>query len=249
LPKTNTYKGFVRKFFTRIVVKNASAVLPVTKNLKEAMLNHGLKNKNYTVIPNVVDTELFIPFDKITGREKKRIVHVSCFEDRSKNISGILNVLKKLSKKRQDFECYLVGDGIDFEKLKNYANKLKIKDNFVFFTGLLEGSKLIESINNSDLMLMFSNYENMPVVINESFACGVPVISSNVGGISEYVNTETGELIERKDEKALLNSLVNFPNDNKKYDRENIREFAVKNFSKEAVSMKILNIYKSVLNR
>ncbi|MCD4772095.1 MAG: glycosyltransferase [Bacteroidales bacterium] len=247
LPITNTYKGFFRKLFTRIVVKNASAVLPVTKNLKNAMLNHGLKNNNYTVVPNVVDTELFIPFDKIPDRKKKRIVHISCFEDRSKNISGILNVIKKLSEKRQDFECYLVGEGINLEKLKNYADKLKIKNKFAIFTGLLEDNKLIESINKSDLMLMFSNYENMPVVINESFACGVPVLSSNVGGIPEYVNKETGVLVEKKDESALLIALENFLDDNKKYDREKIREFALKNFSKEEVGKKIFKIYKNVL--
>ena len=249
LPITNTYKGFARKFLTRIVVKNASAITPVTKNLKNAMLHYNLKNNNYLILPNVVDIEIFKPVIIKHQNKKTKIIHVSCFEDQSKNISGILNVIKKLSEKRQDFECYFVGDGIDLKKLKNYADELKIKDKFAIFTGLLEGEKLIDSINKSDLMLLFSNYENMPVVINESFACGVPVISSNVGGISEYVNTETGELIERKDEKALLNSLVNFLNDNKKYDRGNIREFAVKNFSKEAVSMKILNIYKSVLDR
>ncbi len=247
LPITNTYKGFFRKLFTRIVVKNASAVLPVTKNLKNAMLDHGLKNKNYIVIPNVVDTELFIPVNKTHDRKKKRIVHISCFENRSKNISGILNVIKKLSEKRQDFECYFVGEGINLDELKNYADKLKIKDKFAIFTGLLEGDTLIESINRSDLMLMFSNYENMPVVINESFACGVPVLSSNVGGIPEFVNKETGVLVERKDESALLLALESFLDDNKKYDGEKIREFALKNFSKEEIGKKIFKIYEGVL--
>ena len=247
LPITNTYKGFVRKFLTRIVVKNASAITPVTENLKNAMLSHKLKNKNYSILPNVVDTDIFRPTSNKLQNKKKRIVHISCFEDRSKNISGILNVIKKLSEKRQDFECYLVGEGINLDELKNYADELKIKDKFAIFTGLLEDDKLIESINNSDLMLMFSNYENMPVVINESFACGVPVLSSNVGGIPEYVNNETGELVERKDESALLIALENFLDDNKKYDSKKIREFAIKNFSKEEVGKKIFRIYEDVL--
>ena len=247
LPITNTYKGFVRKLLTRIVVKNASAITPVTENLKNAMLRHKLKNKNYLILPNVVDTDIFKPTLSKLQNQKKRIVHISCFEDRSKNISGILNVIKKLSEKRQDFECYLVGEGINLDKLKNYADELKIKDKFAIFTGLLEDDKLIESINQSDLMLMFSNYENMPVVINESFACGVPVLSSNVGGIPEYVNNETGELVERKDENALLIALENFLDDNKKYDGKKIREFALKNFSKEEIGKKIFRVYEDVL--
>ena len=94
---------------------------------------------------------------------------------------------------------------------------------------------------------MFSNYENMPVVINESFSCGIPVLSSNVGGISEFVNRETGELVERKDEKALLTVLENFLDNEKKYDSKQIREFALKNFSKEEVGKKIFKIYTNVI--
>ena len=96
-------------------------------------------------------------------------------------------------------------------------------------------------------MLMFSNYENMLVVINESFACGVPVLSSCVGGIPEFVNQETGELVERKNEKALLVALENFLDDKKNYDAKKIREFALKNFSKDEVGKKIFRIYEDVL--
>lgn len=246
---TNTYKGFFRKIFTGIVVKNASAVLPVTENLKKAMLNFGLKNKNYIVIPNVVDTELFIPFDKIPDRKKKRIVHISCFEDRSKNISGIIRVINKISLKRQDFECFLVGEGVNLDELMDYAEKQKIKDKFIFFTGLLEGKELVDTINQSDFMLMFSNYENMPVVINESFACGIPVLSSNVGGIPEYINKETGMLVERQNEEELLSKIDYFLDNFHLFDKKKIRKFAIENFSKEQIGTKIRDIYSDILDK
>jgi len=185
LPAVDAYKGWFKKILTNKIVKNASAVTCVTEDLKNAMLNHGLKNDNYFVLNNVVDTEKFIPdYSKILN-EKKRIIHISTFDDKSKNISGILRAIKKISEKRQDFECRLIGEGVDFEELKHYADELKIKDSFVFFCGEKENKALVSEINNADFMLLFSNYENMPVVINESFACGIPVIATNVGGISK----------------------------------------------------------------
>jgi glycosyltransferase involved in cell wall biosynthesis len=54
LPITNTYHGSFRKWITKIVVKNAGAVTTVTANLRDAMLAHGLKNKYYAIVPNVL---------------------------------------------------------------------------------------------------------------------------------------------------------------------------------------------------
>jgi glycosyltransferase involved in cell wall biosynthesis len=136
LPGTGNYNGFLRKILTRIVSKNASAILPVTLNLQKSMEMHGLINDNYQVIPNVVDTNLFKPSAVPISTDKKNILHVSCFEDNQKNISGILKVLAKLALKRQDWKCIMVGDGIHFEKLTKYASELNLKDKFVFFTGL-----------------------------------------------------------------------------------------------------------------
>jgi glycosyltransferase involved in cell wall biosynthesis len=115
------------------VVRNASAVMPVTDNLRKAMESHGLKNRNYRIIPNVVDMKMFDIQTEATDTEKKNFIHVSCFEDRQKNISGILRVLKKLSKERQDWACNMVGDGIHLNDLIIYAKVLN-ENKFVFFS-------------------------------------------------------------------------------------------------------------------
>ncbi len=86
-----------------------------------------------------------------------------------------------LYQKRQDFELVLVGDGIDFEMIKSYAHELKLEDKVVTFTGVLTGKALVEEYQKSNFSVLFSNYENIPVVISESFACGKPFVSTNVG--------------------------------------------------------------------
>ena len=120
-----------------------------------------MKNSNYQVINNVCE-DIF--FEK-TGKhhnQKARILNVTCFNDEHKNISGILRVVKELSKKRHDFEVVLVGDGEDFERMKMYAQELEVYPTFVNFTGLLTGSELVEQYQQCDFTLLFSNFEIKP---------------------------------------------------------------------------------------
>ncbi len=242
-----TYKGFLRKFLTKIVVKKAGAVMPVTENLKDAMLGWGLKNKHYVVVPNVVDVSLFKPMKKVAERKVKNLVHLSCFSDRFKNISGILRVIKKLGEQRNDFFLRLIGEGEDLQSMKNYAEKLGIKGISVSFEGLKENQDLVDLLAASDAMIMFSNAENLPVVMLESFACGVPVISSRVGGIHEHLNNERGLLTEPQNEDLFLQNLNNFLDKLEQYDSQKIREYAVNHFSKEMVGKAIFQVYVSTL--
>jgi glycosyltransferase involved in cell wall biosynthesis len=246
LPITGTYKGWLRKYLTKVVVRNASAVSTVSVNLAKSMQNHGLIQKNFMILPNVVDTEDYISVLTESKNKNKRFIHISCFEDRSKNISGLLRSISKLAKLREDFECIMVGEGIDLEKMKTLSAKLGLNESQVRFTGLLEGAKVVEAYQSADFMVMFSNYENMPVVISESLSCGLPVIATAVGGIPEYINEANGLLVNANDEVALFDAL-NFMLDHfSDFDKQKIRQNAVGIFGKQAVSQKLKELYNFV---
>jgi len=247
LPHEESYTGTLRKWFTENVVKHASAVMPVTANLRDAMISKKLTNDNYLIIPNVVDTGRFVPDKEKHSGIKKRIVHLSCFTDDHKNISGILRVVKRLSETRSDFEVILIGDGEDMQMLQNLSDELGLTGNYVQFVGLKENDELVRTMNDADFMIMFSNRENLPVVILESFSCGVPVISTRVGGIHEHLDREKGRLVEPKDEEAFFN-VINETLDNLDvYDRNKIRDYAVNHFSQEVIGNSLFEVYKNVL--
>lgn len=247
LPNMNTFGGFFRKVLTRWVVSQAGAVMPVTANLRDAMLAHKLRNQNYVVVPNVVDVEKFKPaLDKKT-QSKKVFVHLSCFTDKQKNISGILRVMKALSQIRTDFVLKLIGDGEDFEQMKSLANQFELSDEIVIFTGLKQDEELVELLNHADLMIMFSNFENLPVVILESYACGVPVISTRVGGIHEHLNDSLGRLIPARHESGFLKVLNDFLDNPQQYDPVRIREYAVSHFSREVIGDSLMMVYTNVM--
>lgn len=243
-----TFNNIFHKKTTQLAAKYASAILPVTAHLKKNMERHGLLCDNYIVIDNVVD-DIFIKNKSVNNRTKISIINVTCFDDEQKNLSGILRVIKKLYTERQDFKLTMIGTGKDFEKIHSMAHEMNLLNNVVFFTGMLEGEALVNEFFNSDFNLLFSNYENIPVVISESLICGKPVVSTNVGGINEHINSTNGILIERNDEGALLIALNKMLDSIKQYDSVAIKESALKKYSYVSVGQKLFSIYESILTK
>jgi glycosyltransferase involved in cell wall biosynthesis len=239
----STYKGFVRKFLTRLVTANASVFTTVTMDLKDSMEDFGIKNASHSILYNVVDTKVFFPANKASNQtEIKKLCHVSCFDDEPKNISGLIDCIHELASKRNDFVVEMIGTGKDIEKIKFKVNALGL-DSKVIFKGQLEGRDLGDHVRSADLLLLFSNYENMPVVINEAFCCGVPVLSSDVGGIHEVVDQSNGILVGKGDKNSFIRELNDMLDHLDRYDQKQISKKANEMFSIVSISEKLDEIY------
>jgi len=247
-PENDTYKGFLRKMFTKFVVTHASAVTAVSHFLRKGMIDRGLVNQNFLVIPNTVNTDLFVPEGKQPVSGKKRIIHISGFNDKVKNTSAILRIIARISKARTDFECHFIGGKEPFrEQTERYASELGILNKFVFFDGRLRGHDLVKAIQQSDFLLMFSNYESFCTVIIESLSCGKPVLTSNAGGIPEFFTAGSGILTEVGDENAFLQRLHFMLDHYQEYDRQKMRENVLDRFSYNVVGKQYYDLYKIVV--
>ena len=96
------------KYFINQIGASASAFCPVSEDLKKAFVDFGFEGP-FHVIPNVADTDLFCHANRPTTKPLK-ILHVSTFKDDHKNISGILRVIGRLSKERNDFHITMAGN-------------------------------------------------------------------------------------------------------------------------------------------
>ena len=112
---------------------------------------------------------------------------------------------------------------------------------------MLIGKTLVELYQQSNLTVLFSNYENIPVVISESLVCGIPVVTTNVGGIAEHIDQSNGLLLEAKDEKALFTALNYMLDHYKEYNSVEIKQKAEQKYSYHSVGMKLFSIYSTIL--
>ena len=136
---------------------------------------------------------------------------------------------------------------IHFDGLVRNGKGLGLKDTFVHCLGLKEKEELAALMRQADFQVLFSRFENLPVVILESYASGVPVLSTDVGGIYERMDESLGLLIASEDEEALLEKL-NFMIDNRhNYDSRHIRQYAEKHFSKEVIGQSLFDVYQEIV--
>ena len=236
--------SFYQKLISKVIVNQASFICPVTNDLKKSLVNFGLKG-NYNVVENVVDTQKFKP--AFIENKLFSIVHISNMLDEHKNISGILNVVKKLQTSIPDFKLKLIGS--NSSQYKQYAIKQNINLNHIDFINHIPHKEVIKHLQTANLFLLFSNFENLPCVILESFSCGTPVISSNVGGISEFFPENFGKLINPGNEDELESEIVNFYN--RKYSlasKQEMYNYAEKHFSYNTICEKFSSLYYKSLD-
>ena len=235
---------FIEKYFVKKITGEARFLCPVSEDLKNAMTQYGVKGE-YVVIPNVVDTRIF-HFNKRKKTEKINILHVSTLVDGHKNVKGIINVIKELSTIRNDFIFQIIGDG-DVDSLEKYAQKIKLKKCYYTFQSKKPSERIALAMKSSHLFVLFSNYENSPCVISESLVSGVPVISSDVGGIDEMITKDDGILVNAGNEEELLTNL-NFMMDNlAHYNGEKIAKKAILKYSYNSVAKQYLDLYNKTI--
>ena len=241
----NPYKfNLFEKYYILKTGEKADMICPVSYDLKSALQRFGIHGP-FEVIPNVVDTELF-NFNKKERAKTKKILHVSTLNDDHKNVTGILTVIDKLRKKRNDFQLTLAGNKYGDKHLK-YTQQLGFPEGLVEFHDEIPLEDIAKMMEQQDIFVLFSNYENLPCVISEAQSSGLAVIATDVGGVSEMIEPENGILIQAKDETALLEKLDYLLDHLDNYDPKEIRSIATKKYSYESVAQQFLKIYEKVL--
>jgi glycosyltransferase involved in cell wall biosynthesis len=230
-------------FLCRLILRNSAVLLPVSENLKNNLKLLSPKSR-FSIIPNVVDEHLFIPKES-ENKDFVKLIHISTGIDEIKNISGMIRVFEKIKQANLSVTLDIVSDG-DTKYAEDLTSSFELND-LVFFHSIKTTSEIARMIQESDALLMFSNYENFPCVIAESMMCGKPVITSDVNGIPEHVYSLNGILVKPKDEIALFEAIKRFIIVKNDFDSTEIRKYALEHFSYNEVGKKFSQIYDKVL--
>jgi glycosyltransferase involved in cell wall biosynthesis len=231
-------KSFLQRLLLKKIFKEAKAFVSVSKFLGEGV-NKIILKKQYAVIPNVVDTELFFP----NGEKQLRFtfLHVSNMVP-LKNVEGlILGFHKFLLQTGTDAQLILIGNRDNSHH--KFAAQLQLLDHSVFFKGEMPYEQVATEMQRSHVFVLNSNIENSPCVIGEALCCGLPVITTNVGGIPELVGRENSLLVEAGNTTSLTTAMVQIYQHYQQYNSSQIGGSAKKMFSFSSVARQIHDLY------
>lgn len=254
LPVNDQRLGRWRRHLTAAIVRRAAALHTVSDDLRRALARFGAVNTTSVVIPNVVDTAAFHPpapaeqppSDLRTGG---RLLHVAAFNEAAKNLSGLLRTMVRLRESRPALTLRIAGYGPDEAALRQLAAEFGLISNgAVTFLGKLDHAAVAAEMRRADLLVLFSNYENLPCVLVEAQASGLPAVATRVGGVPELLpgTDARGRLVAPGDEAALaaaLTELLSQP----KPDGAALHATAEQQFSYAAVGRQFADLYRRVV--
>lgn len=232
-------------------IEESDGVTAVSKFLKETTLTNYSIEKDIKVIYNFIDTALFKPTNhdkmrkKIAPNGEKILMHTSNFRV-VKRVADTIKILK-LVKNEIPAKLILVGDGPDRSECERLSRELNMQ-NDVIFLGKQDG--LEEILPCGDLFLMPSQSESFGLAALEAMSCGLPVISSSVGGLPELnMHNKTGFIAEFGDIERMASYAVSLLGNEKKYNifSENARSRAVENFDKNLIIPQYEEYYEKIL--
>ncbi len=249
----NKYYHFV-EWLLCLITDKIICVSDIVK--KFANETQRINAKKLITIHNGIDSEYTVSEKRTSGLRKvldipadHSIICTIAHMEEHKGIKYLLESASLLLQSRNDISFLLVGEGALKEELKILSTDLKIEKN-VIFTG--ERSNIPEILSLTDIFVLPSLREGMPLTILEAMDCGKPIIATNVGGVPEIVKDGvTGILVSPKDPEALYSAMNELLDDRKRQEKmgRNGKRVCNESFSSKTMVGKIEDLYDFLINK
>lgn len=235
-----------RKSFLPSVFNKAKKIIAVGNGLSKEIKKY--TNNNVDVIFNIVNSELIKIEKKISNNTYFSFFSVG-LNAKVKGFDILLLAFQKLI--LSGFAAKLTIAGLN-EVEKEWLLSLNIEKEVlehVCFKGRLDRNSVFEHMNNCDCFSLVSRFETFGVVFAEAMYCGKPVIVPRTGGPDSFVNKKNGISVDVNDVEATTKAMQYMIENVSKYDSNEIRQYAIDNFSEDVICEKLYNIYKMILEK
>lgn len=244
--------------YEKKLMKRSDALIAVSLYTKKELIElYDVDEEKIHVIYNGVDTQKFKPTRDRAGlrlelgleEEQKIILCVGRLYYR-KGITILLKSIPEVVQKFGDVKFVISGKGFkkNEENLRKLAEKLKI-EKYVMFLGYVPDEKLPDLYAASDIFVLPALYENFPFAILEAQSTGLPVISTKVGGIPEFLtNNKNGLLVEPGDPEQLaqgITILLQSPELAEELGRRG-RGLVEEKFAWPLITSKVVDLYRKI---
>jgi N-acetyl-alpha-D-glucosaminyl L-malate synthase BshA len=232
-------------------INQSDGVTAVSNYLKEITNESFTIRKDIRVIPNFVNRARFHKLDKshfkqiIAPNGEKILIHISNFRAVKRVEDCIL--MFDLLRKKMPCKLLMVGDGPERAHAEELCRKLNTCDDVRF---LGKQNSIEEVMAISDLFLMPSAYESFGLAALEAMACGLPVISSNTGGLSEVnIDGYSGFLSDVGNVEHMAEKAFYILSDQKVYSTFSANAFKqAEKFDVEKIITQYESYYQEVVN-
>jgi glycosyltransferase involved in cell wall biosynthesis len=225
------------------VMNNAIAISVVSSYLGE-LLKKQFSIKNYIIIPNVVNTEIFYPINKISSLNP-RFIHVSGL-DYQKNPEDILRAFSIVKKSFTDFQLDIFGPAK--KNLVEMVNDLQLQQQVKLHYEVPQ-NELAKCMSQSDALILYSRYESFGCVIIEANACGIPVLVSDLPVFHETIKHGINGLFSRGNNPAYLATTIkDFIEKKYQFDNMSIAEDTSSKYNYQLVGKQFDDWYEKVID-
>ena len=237
-------KNIIYKSLIKRVIKSADHVCSTSIAMKK-IISKDFNRHDCDIVPFGININKFIPnLDKNNVFNVGTIKSIESYNGIDCLINAANIVINKM--KFSDIKFIIVGKGALLEEMKEKSRKLKLEKNIIFKGHILH-EKTINYFQKLSVFVAVSTRESFGVSILEAGACGIPSITSNVGGLPEVNQDQlTGFVIPPNNPKILADKIINF------YENEALRKKMGYNARQRVVNLfnwstnikQMLNIYE-----
>lgn len=238
--------GFLRHAHGRVhrVLRHAKALVVPSGFLVEVFSRYQIGAQ---IIPNIVNTQRFYPDAARTDCAPNPHIVICRNLEAIYGIDIALQAFAQVLKTYPQAKISIAGSGELANQLKALARELGIS-NQVSFLGRLEAEQIAALYRQADVMLNASRIDNMPNSVLEAWACGVPVVSTNVGGVPFMaVHEKTALLVPPDQPDAMAQAILRLLDEHELW--RSLREHGLQEaeqFIWDNVKKRWLELYQSI---
>jgi glycosyltransferase involved in cell wall biosynthesis len=220
------HMSFFWRKISKFLLKDAAKVMVLTEDMKTELKK--IYYGEILVIPNGIELENYKNLSKyrFTKSDKKIILFIGTLSP-VKGLRYLIRAIEIIHAEMENTILMIIGDGEERKFLEEIVIKLHL-ENVVIFQGRIPNEDVPKYMVQGDIFVLPSLSEGFPNVILEAMAVGLPIVSTNVNGLSEIIkNNENGYLVEPRNPQQLAEKVLMIlknPMQSKTISRNNIEK-------------------------